>query len=66
LFYLDDPLFPYNSSSNSTVNVKQQHPMEAKSYANLLFDDGNLSSTTNFINEQRQPMLLIDERDLNC
>ena len=65
--YVDDSVFPYSSSkSTSIVNVKpQQHHIQVKSYANLLLEDDNLSSITNFLNEQHQPMLLIDERDLN-
>jgi hypothetical protein len=60
-YYLDDSIFPY---STSIGNVKQHH-IQVKSYANLLVNDDNLSSKTNSLNEQRQPMLLIDERDLN-
>jgi len=61
--YLDDSIFPY---STSIVNVKQQqHHIQVKSYANILVNDDNLSSKTNSLNEQHQPMLLIDERDLN-
>ncbi len=48
------------SSVGSTDSVKQQ-----KSYANMLLDDSELSVSTNFINEQHQPMLLIDECDHN-
>ncbi len=49
------------SSVGSTGSVKQQ-----KSYANMLLDDSELSVSTNFMNEQHQPMLLIDECDLNA
>ncbi|CAF1070830.1 unnamed protein product [Rotaria sordida] len=61
----NDLIFPYFSTNQtSIVNVKQQH-LQVKSYANLLVDDDNSSSITNSPKEQRQPMLLIDERDLN-
>ena len=53
-YYLDDPIFPY-FPSNST-SPKQQNHVQIKSY---IHDD--LSS----LNEQHQPMLLMDERDLN-
>ncbi|UJR13423.1 hypothetical protein I4U23_000438 [Adineta vaga] len=63
----NDLLFSYYpSNSVSTVNNKQQeHYTQVKSYADLLVDDDNLSSLTSSLNEQRQPILLIDERDLN-
>jgi len=63
----NDPISSYFASSlTSTGNVKQQqHHIQVKSYANLLVNDDDLSSITNPLNEQRQPMLLIDERDLN-
>ncbi|CAF2943381.1 unnamed protein product [Rotaria sp. Silwood2] len=64
----NDLIFPYfSTNSTSIVNVKQhqQHHLQVKSYANLLVDDDNFSSITNSLKEQRQPILLIDERDLN-
>jgi hypothetical protein len=65
--YLDDSFLQYfPSNSTSAINTKQQqHYIQVKSYANLLVDDDNLSSITNSHNVQRQPMLLIDEHDLN-
>jgi hypothetical protein len=60
--YLDDSILPYSTSMG---NVKQQHHIQVKSYTNLLVNDDNLSFKTNSLNEQCQPMLLIDERDLN-
>ncbi len=65
--YLDDPFLQYfPSNSTSAINIKQQqHYIQVKSYADLLVDDDNLSSITNSHNVQRQPMLLIDEHDLN-
>ncbi|CAF1175530.1 unnamed protein product [Adineta steineri] len=64
---INDSRFPYFSTDSTTiVNAKQQHFIQGKSYADLLVDDDdNLSSVTNSFNEQRQPILLIDERDLN-
>ncbi|CAF1262253.1 unnamed protein product [Rotaria sp. Silwood1] len=63
----NDLIFPYfSTNSTSIVNTKQQqHHLQVKSYANLLVDDDNFLSITNSQKEQRQPMLLIDERDLN-
>ncbi|CAF0777352.1 unnamed protein product [Rotaria sp. Silwood1] len=54
-----------SSSSTSVVAVKQQHYIPAKAYANLLFNDNNIQLSTNAINEQCQPLLLIDECDFN-
>lgn len=60
---------PLGLSSSISYKGKQQqqqsyHP-QIKSYFNLLVDEGDLSLSTNSMNEQRQPMLLMDERDLN-
>lgn len=46
------------------ASVKQYKYPPIKSYANLLLDDNELPFSTNSINEQHQPMLLIDDRDL--
>lgn len=58
-----------SSGLSATVSYKakqqQSYYPQVKSYANLLLDEGDLSLSTNFMNEQRQPMLLIDERDLS-
>ena len=78
---LDESFFPYfasnsqlspsvgssNSTSASSMKQKthQSYHQQVKSYANLLLDDGDLSLPTDVINDQRQPMLLIDERDLS-
>lgn len=59
------------SSSHSTLassmklKIHQSYHQQVKSYANLLLDEGDLSLATSIINDQRQPMLLIDERDLS-
>ena len=47
------------------LKIHQSYHQQVKSYANLLLDEGDLSLATNVINDQRQPMLLIDERDLS-
>lgn len=69
-YYLDDLSFPYISSDSAfNTNVKQeeeqQHHIQVKSYANPLVNDDNFSSIMHSMNEQRQPMLLIDERDVD-
>ena len=61
-FGLDDSLYSY---SPSTEKQQQQSYIAKRSYADLLVDDEHLSSMSNCLNEQRQPILLIDERDLN-
>ena len=65
--YLDKLILPYftsncqlSSDGSSVVSGKQQHYVPVKSYSDLLFDEGDLSLSTNSINEQSQPMLLID------
>ena len=52
-------------ASSMKLKIHQSYHQQVKSYANLLFDEGDLSLATNVINDQRQPMLLIDERDLS-
>jgi hypothetical protein len=66
--HLDESLFSFftsnsqaSSSSTSVVPVKQQNYIQNKSYTDLLLDDNELPLSTNSINEQHQPMLLIDE-----
>ncbi|CAF1238421.1 unnamed protein product [Rotaria magnacalcarata] len=54
-----------SSGSTSIVSVKQQHYAPVKTYANLLSNESNISFTTNNINEQCQPFLLIDECNFN-
>jgi hypothetical protein len=55
-------------STTVSYKAKQQqqsyHP-QVKFYANLLLEEDDLFLSTNSTNEQRQPMLLIDERDLS-
>jgi hypothetical protein len=71
VLHLDESLFALFTSNaqlssvGSTGSVKQQNYIPIKSYANMLLDDSELSVSTNFINEQHQPMLLIDECDHN-
>ena len=59
--YLDDLNFP----SDVKEEEQQQHHIQVKSYANPLVNDDNFSSIMHSMNEQRQPMLLIDERDVD-
>ncbi|CAF3537080.1 unnamed protein product [Rotaria sordida] len=54
-----------SSGPTSVASVKQQRYIPVKTYANLLFNDSNDQLSTNAINEQYQPLLLIDECDLN-
>ncbi|CAF1642093.1 unnamed protein product [Adineta ricciae] len=60
--HIGDSLYSYSSS---TEKQQQQNYITNRSYADLLVDDEHLSSMSNCLNEQRQPILLIDERDLN-
>lgn len=44
--------------------MKNQNSILNKSYVNLLLDADDLTSTTNFLDEQNRPMLFVDEYDL--
>jgi hypothetical protein len=63
----DESLFSFCTSNSqlSSGSVKQQKNLPIKSYANLLLDDSGSPISTNSTNEQHQPMLLTNERDLN-
>lgn len=66
LVHLDDSLFSFLTLNSQipSPSVKNPNPILNKSYVNLLLDGDDLPATTNSLNEQRRPMLLIDEYDL--